>query len=172
MKNVLFVGRFQPFHRGHLDAVRQILSDSDFANLIIAIGSGENDFTTKNPLTAGERFELILRTLRAESIPTEKIFIAPIRDVNRNSIWVRHLEKILPPFSTVFSGCEFVRHLFEHEEKFAVKKITKNVPICASEIRNQFLTGKNPEEFLPFSVAEFLREINFTDRLKRIAARN
>ena len=84
---------------------------------------------------------------------------------------MRHLEKILPPFSTVFSGCGFVRHLFEHEEKFAVKKIVKNVPICASEIRDQFLTGKNPAEFLPAAAVEFLTEIDFTARLERIAAR-
>ncbi|MEM3596417.1 MAG: adenylyltransferase/cytidyltransferase family protein, partial [Candidatus Bathyarchaeia archaeon] len=53
----LYVGRFQPFHLGHLEVVRSILNRAD--ELIIAIGSSQYSHTRRNPFTAGERVTMI-----------------------------------------------------------------------------------------------------------------
>ncbi|MEM3079801.1 MAG: adenylyltransferase/cytidyltransferase family protein, partial [Thermoproteota archaeon] len=49
----LFIGRFQPFHLGHLKAVEYIINRVD--EVIIGIGSAQYSHTLENPFTAGER---------------------------------------------------------------------------------------------------------------------
>ena len=58
----LFVGRFQPFHLGHLDAIEATLERVE--ELIIVVGSGEYSHSDKNPFTAGERVEMIRAALK------------------------------------------------------------------------------------------------------------
>ena len=53
----LMVGRFQPFHNGHLYLSNQILQECD--ELIIAIGSAQFNYIYKDPFTAGERVLMI-----------------------------------------------------------------------------------------------------------------
>ena len=53
----LFVGRFQPFHYGHLRALAIILQEVE--ELIIVVGSAQMSHETDNPFTAGERLEMI-----------------------------------------------------------------------------------------------------------------
>lgn len=55
----LFVGRFQPFHNGHLAVINQLLERHN--EVIIAIGSAEESISSDNPMTAGERVEMIRR---------------------------------------------------------------------------------------------------------------
>ena len=54
----LFVGRFNPFHKGHLKAVQDILEQED--EIIIAIGSTQQSHTVSDPFTAGERVLMII----------------------------------------------------------------------------------------------------------------
>ena len=56
--NGLLIGRFQPFHLGHLDAVLFALSRVE--NLWIGIGSSNKRNEKKNPFTADERIEMII----------------------------------------------------------------------------------------------------------------
>mgnify|MGYP001262099234 CR=1 FL=1 len=45
----LFIGRFQPFHKGHLSALRWIAAKS--SKVIVAIGSAQKSFEPDNPFT-------------------------------------------------------------------------------------------------------------------------
>ncbi|MEM2975778.1 MAG: adenylyltransferase/cytidyltransferase family protein, partial [Candidatus Bathyarchaeia archaeon] len=49
MKRGLFVGRFQPFHLGHLTAVKNILKSVD--ELVIIVGSAQYSHRLDNPFT-------------------------------------------------------------------------------------------------------------------------
>ena len=50
--NGLLIGRFQPFHFGHLEAIRFGLSKVD--KLFIGIGSSNKSHQERNPFTADE----------------------------------------------------------------------------------------------------------------------
>ncbi len=53
----VFVGRFQPYHKGHHEAVKYILGK--YSELVIVVGSAQENYTWENPFTAGERVEMI-----------------------------------------------------------------------------------------------------------------
>ena len=57
MTRALFVGRFQPFHYGHLHAIEKILEECD--ELVLVVGSAQMSHEHDNPFTAGERIEMI-----------------------------------------------------------------------------------------------------------------
>ena len=77
----LLIGRFQPFHLGHLDAVLFGLSRTE--NLFIGIGSSNKSNERKNPFSAEERREMITFIYRAKSI-TDRIKIFDIPDCWRS----------------------------------------------------------------------------------------
>ncbi|HDH28034.1 MAG TPA: nicotinamide-nucleotide adenylyltransferase, partial [Euryarchaeota archaeon] len=49
----LLIGRFQPFHKGHLAVIKKILSEAD--ELIIVVGSSQHRGAVENPFSADER---------------------------------------------------------------------------------------------------------------------
>ncbi|MGF3523208.1 MAG: adenylyltransferase/cytidyltransferase family protein, partial [Candidatus Bathyarchaeia archaeon] len=57
----LYVGRFQPFHLGHLDAIQKILEEVE--EIVIVIGSSQYSHNIHNPFTAGERLVMIRKAL-------------------------------------------------------------------------------------------------------------
>jgi len=65
----LLIGRFQPFHLGHLDAVLFGLARTE--NLFICIGSSNKSNERKNPFSVEERREMV--TLSIEPSITDRI---------------------------------------------------------------------------------------------------
>ena len=57
MKRGLFIGRFQPFHLGHLQDIINALKEVD--ELVIGIGSSNEKHTKYNPFSVEERIEMI-----------------------------------------------------------------------------------------------------------------
>jgi nicotinamide-nucleotide adenylyltransferase len=169
MKNTaLYIGRFQPFHNGHLDAIQQIFAHDEVDFLIIGIGSAENDFSLRQPLTAGERFEMILNILNEAKIPSKKYAIAPIRDIHRYCLWTKHVKSMVPHFDYVFSGSRIVRHLFqEYEKDVKVINLEKRLKICATDIRDFMIQDNDKwQNLVPKSVTDFIKKIKAIDRLK------
>jgi nicotinamide-nucleotide adenylyltransferase len=60
VKTGLLLGRFQPFHNGHLFALRLILRENDRA--VVVIGSAQASHDSENPFSAGERYDIIRAT--------------------------------------------------------------------------------------------------------------
>ena len=50
---LIYIGRFQPFHQGHLAMLQVALSKAP--RVIVVLGSAGGPRTTKNPFTAEER---------------------------------------------------------------------------------------------------------------------
>jgi nicotinamide-nucleotide adenylyltransferase len=54
-KRGLVIGRFQPFHNGHLELIKQIMNECE--ELVVVIGSAQFNYLAKDPFTAGERID-------------------------------------------------------------------------------------------------------------------
>jgi len=74
----LFIGRFQPFHKGHAEVVRFISKEYD--EFIIGIGSVQSSHELENPFTAKERTKMIKEFLKSEDIINFQICEIP--DIN------------------------------------------------------------------------------------------
>ena len=106
--SALLIGRFQPFHNGHLEVVKSIAKECD--RLIIGIGSAQLSHTFENPFTAGERHLMISRAFHDEGL--DNFFLVPIVDIYRYSVWVAHVASLVPPFESVYTNNPLTRRLF------------------------------------------------------------
>ena len=101
----MIVGRFQPFHNGHMDVVRKCASESE--HLIIGIGSAQYSHHPENPFTAGERYMMIDNSMADAGI--DNYSIVPMEDLNRYSVWVAHVVSMSPPFRRVYTNNPLTR---------------------------------------------------------------
>jgi len=163
-KRGVFVGRFQPFHNGHLAVIRDILKEVD--ELIIVIGSAQYSHRIDNPFTTGERLIMIHNALKEAKIQIDRCWIVPVRDVHVHMLWVAEVVGYTPKFDVVYGNEPLTRRLFS-EARFKVKSIPyqKRDIYSATEIRERMLANKNWETLVPKSVAAFIKEIDGVQRL-------
>lgn len=168
VKRGLFVGRFQPFHMGHLKAVKDILEKLD--ELVIVVGSSQYSHRMDNPFTAGERVTMIRRALEEEGISPSRYWILPVPDVHVHMTWVAQVVGYTPKFTVVYTNDPLTRRLFI-EAGYEVKPVPfhKRELYSATEIRKRMLNGKNWEELLSSSVVQFIKEIDGVERLRDLA---
>ena len=158
----LIVGRFQPLHKGHIAAIREALGKCD--DLIVVIGSSEDSHTERNPFTAGERFQMLLSSLTQKE--RMRVLIVPVRDINRYSLWVSHLESHLPPFDIVFSNSPLTRSLFA-KAGYEVQQTKAYNPseYSATEVRRRIVSGERWQHLVPEPVARMLEALDAKQRL-------
>ena len=108
----LLIGRFQPFHLGHLDAV--LFGLSRVENLFIGVGSSNRSNEKKNPFSAEERKTMIFSSIESSMIDRIKIFDIP--DVDDHEKWTFGIDQIVPKYGIVFSNDEFTKTLFEKRQ--------------------------------------------------------
>jgi nicotinamide-nucleotide adenylyltransferase len=167
-KRGLFVGRFQPFHLGHLGAIKKALEQVE--ELIIVVGSAEYSHSDKNPFTAGERVEMIRAALKEANVDPSKYLVVPIRDVHIHATWVPFVVSQTPKFDIVFTNEGLTSRLFK-EREYKVERIPflQRDDYSATEIRKRILKGKNCESLVPNSVAELLVKIDGIERIRELA---
>jgi len=164
----LFVGRFQPFHKGHLKAMKGILKEVD--ELVIVVGSSQYSHTIENPFTTGERVVMIRRALIEERVDSSRYWIIPIPDMHIHMIWVAEVVGYTPKFDTVYTNEPLTRRLFI-EGGFKVKPVPfyRREEYSSTEIRQRILHRENWEELVPEAVAQFIKEIDGAERLRDLA---
>lgn len=162
----LFVGRFQPFHLGHLEVCKRIADAHE--RLVVAIGSAEQSHTPANPFTAAERHAMIEAALDEARIA--RYALVPVPDVNRNAIWVAHVASLVPPFHTLYSNNPLPRRLFA-EAGYEVRAATfhDRERFEGTRIRKLMVDDGGWEELVPKAVARVVHEIGGVDRLRMLA---
>lgn len=167
-KKALFVGRFQPFHMGHLYAVRHALKK--YGYLIIVIGSPQEDYTFRNPLTEHERIEMIDRVFQHKGISKKQYKIVSVPDIDTNSIWPHYVAEKVGKFDTVITASPFTKLLFE-DAGYAVDfhPMLKRKLYSGTEIRNRILKDRNWDLLVPASVFVYLKKMNLRYRLQEIS---
>jgi len=164
----LMMGRFQPFHLGHLDLVKQILNECD--EVIIAITSSQFNYLEKDPFTAGERIEMIHNSLKDSSLDLNKIFVVSLENQFNVATWASYLKSALPHFDKVYSGNDYVSMLLSDSGIDVVKPVFLNrVKFNATKIRNMIITNNDWKESVPTAVYELLVKINAKNRLTIIS---
>ena len=166
-KNALIIGRFQPFHIGHLNLIKRY-SQARF-KIKVGIGSSQKSFEKKNPLTFKERKRLIELVFKENNIEKYKIFAIP--DIKEDSNYVKHVLEIVGSFDTILTGNPKVLKLFRDYKYSLAWNIESfqetnrpGVKITASDIRKKW--KKKPSKFgLTSASYNYLKSLDFTKRL-------
>jgi len=161
----LLIGRFQPFHLGHLDAV--LFGLSRVENLFICIGSSNKSNERKNPFSAEERREMI--TLSIEPSITDRIKIFDIPDVGDHEKWTFEIDKIVPKYDVIFTNDEFTKTLFEKRKISVISVVLKDrEKFSGTNIRNLIIEDKNWRDLVPQGTRNVLDNINAKERLQNL----
>ena len=168
----LFVGRFQPFHLGHLATVKFALKSVD--NLVIVVGSAQKSHEPRNPFTAGERVSMIKASLDADGeIDAKKILIIPVPDVDVHSLWTRQVDMLVPKYDLVFANDPFTLHLFRESGARTVEApLVDRERMSATETRRRMTAGEDWRELVPVPVSKIIEEIDGVERVKMSAGRH
>ncbi len=164
----LYVGRFQPFHLGHLEAIKSVLEN--IPELVIVIGSAQYSHNAVNPFTAGERLVMIRRALQEAEIDYSRFWIVPVPDVHLHMLWVSALEGYTPRFNLVYSNEPLTRRLFI-EAGYKVKSIRffERKLYSSTLIREKMLKDDSWASLVPKAIANFIGEIDGVNRLRDLS---
>ena len=165
MKRGFYIGRFQPYHNGHHEVLEHIAKEVD--EIIIGIGSAQLSHMIDNPFTAGERVLMITRALSSLGCP---YYVIPIEDIQRNALWVAHVQSMAPPFDLCYSSNPLVVRLFtEAGVKVQSPAMYERDTLSGTKIRERILNGKPWKKLLPPAVVQVIKEIDGDERLCQIA---
>ncbi|WP_050032018.1 nicotinamide-nucleotide adenylyltransferase [Halorubrum halophilum] len=160
-----YIGRYQPFHDGHRHMVEEIAAEVD--ELVLGIGSAGDSHTTRNPFTAGERVMMVTKAVEKLDVTT---YVVPIEDLDRNSVWVSHVQSMAPRFDVAYSNNPLVVRLFE-EAGVEVRQspMFRRDVLEGTELRERIIHGRNWTDLVPDAVVDVIREVDGVERIRRIA---
>lgn len=160
MKRALFIGRFQPFHNGHLSVLEE-LAKLDYSEVVIAIGSSQYKNLPDNPFSFAERSAMINKVLLAIGY-TVPYSIVAIPDIHDDARWVEHVNNIVHQvvgeYEAMYTGNDWVKNLFEQAQG-NVKPVHKIIMIDGTTIRKLIRKGDMSwKQFVHVSVQEQVRQ--------------
>ena len=163
-ETALIIGRFQPFHFGHLKLIEWAADSVDY--IIIGIGSSQESHTWDNPFTAPERRKMIKRSLKT----FRNYNIYEIPDVDNDFIWVSHVKRIVPKFDVVYTNGELEKRLFS-EAGFEVRTtpIFKRDLYSGTEIRKRIANGEKWESLVPQGTIDVIAEVDGVRRIRELS---
>ncbi|WP_136716344.1 nicotinamide-nucleotide adenylyltransferase [Halorientalis salina] len=166
MTRGFYIGRFQPYHDGHHALVEQIAEAVD--EVVLGIGSAGDSHTRRNPFTAGERVMMVTKALEELDITS---YVVPIEDLNRNSVWVSHVQSMSPRFDVAYSNNPLVVRLFEEAGvEVRQSEMFNREKLKGSEIRERMIAGGEWEPYVPDAVVDVIGEVDGVERIQRVDA--
>lgn len=179
---LVFIGRFQPFHRGHLTVIKAGLEQAE--RVIVLCGSAHQPRSVRNPWTVPERERMIRSAVSSEQ--QDRLFVSPLMDITYNDeLWVRNVQATVNGIVTAHHG---VLHrvpsvgLIGHSKDQSSYYLNLfpqwhavNVPnfeqLNSTPIRRQYfaddsedyLTSKHAKAALPESICQLLAEFRNSD---------
>lgn len=161
----LFVGRFQPFHRGHLLVLQGMVK---MCRKIYIVVGGSSTQDKDNPFTFAERKEMIQRALQEEDIiPLFDVEFETVADQEGDEEWIKEVLEKTPGAEKVWTGNEQVEKCFAGKG-IEIQKIKEVPGISATEVRRLMKEGGDWEELVPEDVARYIKEIEGVKRMKTL----
>lgn len=164
----LFIGRFQPFHYGHLHIIKTIVEEN--TQLKIGIGSSQEYNTKMNPFNFKERKSFITESLKKNSIDLKKIIIYKIPDMYDAKKWVDKIFKIVGDFDLIYTPNEWMRNLFLGKKCDIVKPKYYHKDEFNGVYIRELISKKDNKwiELVPKPVAKLIVKFDGIERIKKL----
>lgn len=164
MATGLFLGRFQPFHFGHLAIIKKALMEVD--KLIIVIGSSKKSHTPENPFTLEERKKMIKAGLEG----LKNYEICAVEDIECDGRYVGFLSSKVPKYDVVYAGENKMTAEIFSKAGYKIIASERINNWIAAEIRNKIINeDERWKDLMPKKVAEILIDIKGVERIKSLA---
>ncbi len=143
----LVIGRFQPFHLGHLFLIKEALKISD--KVIIGIGSS-NVKNSDNLFSFEERKKMIESVFIHEKIGDRLINIIALEDIPDDDLWLKNVLLKVQSFSVVIGNNNWVNSIFKNGG-FIIHEIPyyKRYLYEGEKIRGLMREGKKWQDRIP-----------------------
>ena len=163
--NGLLIGRFQPFHLGHIDGIKFALTKVE--KLWLGIGSSNKPPEKNNPFSADERKKMIEFSLPPEIIKKIQIYYIP--DLDNHEKWIENLDSIVPKYDLVFSNDKMTQHLYS-KRSITVLPIpfTKRDVLSGTNVRSKIISDQKWEHLVPEGTKKILEKIDAKDYLESL----
>ena len=161
----LLIGRFQPFHLGHLEALQFALSKVD--KLYVGLGSSNKPVEKNNPFTAEQRKEMILSSI--DDSMKEKISIYFIPDVDNHIRWIEKIDTIVPKFDIIFSNDDLTKHLYSKRniQVLSIPFLNRE-SLSGTNIRDLIVRDQKWDNLIPTGTKNFLERTGAKEHLKNL----
>ena len=166
MKVGILIGRFQPLHKGHVNAIEFARDNSE--RLFVIVGSAEKSNQERNPFSFEERKRMIGLALKGKKLQ-DNIFIVPINDARNHTEWIKSIKNTIGEYNLIFTNDELTEKLFKEDgaEVLNVPLQDRN-ELSATEVRKRLELDKEWESLVTPEIAQYLKEINAVERMKSI----
>ncbi len=144
----LFMGRFQPFHKGHLHALE--FASSLCRHIVIGVGSSQEDGTASNPLPSEKRIRIIKAGIRKARTVKADVRFMEVPDFRDNDLWFRYIMGKEPGISVVFSRNRLVKSIFrKHGITVISPEWHERKRLSGADIRKLIRSGMDWKERVP-----------------------
>lgn len=165
-KTALLIGRFQPFHLGHLYLVKKALAVAD--RIVVGIGSA-NLYDSNNPLDWKTRHSMLKAVFYKERLEDKVREIVPLDDFFNDEKWLNNVKLKMGKFDCVVGNNEWVNRIMKKGGYDVVKvPYYKRYLYEGEKIRGLLMSGGMWEKRVPGYLINFIRE-NLTMNLESVA---
>jgi len=106
-KVALFIGRFQPFHKGHLYSLKKCFELAD--QVIVGIGSSQESGTENNPWD----FEARKAMIESLDLQGDSLKVVALPDYPDDEVWLKEVKERVGNFNVVVSNNEWVLSIMQ-----------------------------------------------------------
>ena len=165
---LVLIGRFQPFHAGHLQVIRAGLERA--ALLILICGSARQPRSARNPWDEWEREQMIRGSLTGAE--NNRIHIAPVMDNPYDAdSWIQAVETAVNALAEAVPGNDdmprrigLIGHNLQHSNyyprlfpQWEPVAVPNHNGISATAIRAKLFGGKDPTEAVAYLHGDLTR---------------
>ncbi len=166
-RRALIFGRFQPFHKGHL-AITKWAIERGFEEVVFLVGMASENYTPRNPFTAGERIEMIRLSLEDEGLGVERFITATIRTLETSIGSVYYVLSYVPRVDVILTRNPVIGKIFEDAGVGVVRPPVFNRDEWRGERIRELMAAGDPRwmDTVTPSTAEFILSIGGIERLR------
>jgi len=166
----MIFGRFQPFHKGHLSIVKWAFEELGIDEIVLLVGMASENYTPRNPFTAGERIEMIRLSFRDEGLPLEKLVTATIHTLETSIGCVYYVLSYVPHIDYILSRNPVITRIFRDAGVNVVKPPLFNRDEWRGDRIRTLMARRNPrwKDAVTQSTAEFIESIGGVERVAEL----